>query len=146
MDRIYGFVTFFLGAGILWQGRHLGIGSLREPGPGFFPNLVAILMMILSLFLIIPKRKGGEEGKSFSAQFTIRVVIVLVALLAYSFALEYLGFVVVSFLLMAYLFRAFGGSRRWYGAVLWALASVGMTYLLFEVLLEGNLPKGVFGV
>jgi putative tricarboxylic transport membrane protein len=144
MERICGFVTFFLGTGILWQGRHLGMGSLRGPGPGFFPNLVAILMMILSLFLIIPKRKG--EGESFPTQFTIRVVIVFVVLLAYSFTLEYLGFVVVSFLLMAYLFRAFGGSHRWYGAVLWALASVGMTYLLFEVLLEGNLPKGVFGI
>jgi hypothetical protein len=142
MDRICGLVTFFLGEGILWQGRPLEVGSLRVPGPGFFPNLVAILMMILSLFLIIPKRKG----ESSSARFTIQMVIVFVVLLAYSFALEYLGFVVGSFFLMAYLFMAFGGSRRWYVAVLWALVSVGMTYLLFEVLLEGNLPKGVFGI
>lgn len=146
MERICGFVTFFLGTSILWQGRHLGMGSLRGPGPGFFPNLVAILMMILSLFLIITKRKGDGEGESFPTQFTIRVVIVFVVLLAYSFTLEYLGFVVVSFLLMAYLFRAFGSSRRWYVVILWALASVGTTYLLFEVLLKGNLPKGVFGI
>jgi putative tricarboxylic transport membrane protein len=142
MDRICGLVTFFLGAGILWQGSSLGMGSLRVPGPGFFPNLVAFLMMILSLFLVIPKSKGEFP----SDRFTIHVVIVFVVLLAYSFALEYLGFVVVSFLLMIYLFRAFGGSRKWYVAVLWALALVGMTYLLFEVLLEGNLPKGVFGI
>ena len=120
------------------------MGSLRGPGPGLFPNLVAILMMILSLFLIIPRRKG--EGESFSARSTLRLVIVFIALLAYSFALEYLGFVVVSFLLMTYLFKTFGTSRKWYAAVLWALASVGMTYLLFEVLLEGNLPQGMFRV
>ncbi len=142
MDRLYGVVVLLLGASIFWQGRHLGTGSLRGPGPGFFPNLVAILMMVLSLFLIIPKRRG----ESFSAQSTIRVIIVFVVLLAYSFALQYLGFIIASFLLMAYLFKTFGGSRRWYGAVLWAIASVGTSYLLFEVLLEGNLPRGVFGV
>ena len=144
MDRICGVFVFLLGAGILWEGRHLGMGSVNGPGPGFFPNLVAILMIILSLFLILPKRKA--EGEPFSGKSIGRIAIVFAALLAYSFTLEPLGFVLVSFLLMAYLFKAFGGSKKWHVAVLWAFVSVGLAYLLFDVLLEGNLPRGIFGV
>jgi len=144
VDRLYGFIIFFLGMIIFWQGRYLDVGNLQEPGPGFFPILVAILMMILSLFLIISRRKS--EGKFFFAKPSIHVLIVFVVLLAYSFTLEYLGFIIVSFLLMTYLFKAFGGSKKWRGAVLWALASVVLAYLLFNVLLEGNLPRGILGV
>lgn len=144
MDRLYGFFFFFLGMAILWQGRHLEMGNLRGPGSGFFPNLVAILMMILSLFLIIPKRKS--EGKLFFAKSSIHVLIVFVVLLAYSFTLEYLGFIIVSFLLMTYLFKVFGGSKKWRGAVFWALITVVLAYLLFDTLLEGNLPRGILGV
>jgi hypothetical protein len=105
-------------------------------------------MMILSLFLIISKRKPEEkaEGESFSPKSLIRILIVFAALLAYSFTLEYLGFVLVSFLLMSYLFKAFGGSKKWHVAVLWALISVAIAYLLFDVLLEGNLPRGILGI
>ncbi len=120
------------------------MGNLQEPGPGFFPILVAILMMILSLFLIISKRKSEE--KLFFGKSSIHVLIVFVVLLTYSFTLEYLGFIIVSFLLMTYLFKAFGGSKKWRGAVLWALTSVVLAYLLFNVLLEGNLPRGILGV
>jgi putative tricarboxylic transport membrane protein len=144
VDRLYGFIIFFLGMIIFWQGRYLDVGNLQEPGPGFFPILVAILMMILSLFLIISRRKS--EGKLFFAKPSIHVLIVFVVLLAYSCTLEYLGFIIVSFLLMTYLFKAFGGSKKWRGAVLWALASVVLAYLLFNVLLEGNLPRGILGV
>jgi putative tricarboxylic transport membrane protein len=144
MDRLYGFFFFFLGMAILWQGRHLEMGNLRGPGSGFFPNIVAVLMVILSLFLIIKRRKG--ETESFSAKSAIQVLIVFVLLLAYSFALEYLGFIIASFLLMAYLFKAFGGSKKWSAAVLYAVISVGLAYLLFDSLLEGNLPRGILGV
>jgi putative tricarboxylic transport membrane protein len=143
MDRICGILVFLLGSAILWQGRNLAIGSLRAPGPGFFPNLVAITMMILSFFLIIPRRRGN--GEPISPQSAFRVLILFLALLAYSFALEYLGFSLVSFLLMTYLFKTFSDSQKWYVAVSWALLSVGFAYVLFDILLGSNLPKGILG-
>jgi putative tricarboxylic transport membrane protein len=144
MDRICGIVIFLLGAGILWQGGGLRIGNLRNPGPGFFPNLVGFGMIILSLVLIIQGKSG--KGEAFSSKPMVRAGLIFTVLIACSFALEYLGFVVVSFLLMTYLFKAFGGFRRWSLAVLWALISVGLTYMLFDILLDANLPRGLLGV
>jgi putative tricarboxylic transport membrane protein len=145
MDRIVGIVIFLIGAGIFWQGKRLWMGTLRGPGPGFFPNLVSILIMILALFLIIPKVKGKSEGGVFTLNATIRIAIILAALVAYSFALEPLGFLATSFLLMACLFRVYG-NLRWPVAILYSLIGVVASYLLFEVALEGNLPKGVIPI
>ena len=144
MDRITGVVVFLLGTGILWQGRRLWMGTLRGPGPGFFPNLVAISMIILSLLLIIPGGKEESKASRFSANVVIRICIMFVSLVTYSFALEFLGFLITSVLLMTCLFKVFG-SLRWRASVLYALISVGASYLLFDVALEGNLPKGVLG-
>lgn len=145
MKRIYGLIVFFLGVCILWQGSHLSVGSLRRPGPGFFPTVVAGVIVVLSLFLIIRGGKKGDEGQPFSAKASLRVLIVFASLVVYFFFLEYLGFIVVSFLLMTFLFVVMD-SQRWYVGVLWGSVSTGLAYVLFEVLLSGNLPKGVLGI
>jgi putative tricarboxylic transport membrane protein len=146
MQRISGLVVFLIGLAILWQGSHLGMGTARTPGSGFFPNLVAIGLMVLSLVLVIKGGKDEEEEKrSFSLRATLRILIVFLALMAYSFLLEYLGFLLTSFMLTTYLFWAFG-SKKWYMAVAWAATFVVVAYLLFDVVLEANLPKGVLGI
>lgn len=146
MDRISGFIVFFLSVVILWEGRRISIGSVHSPGPGFFPILVAALLLIFSLFLIIPKGKKENEGQPFLGWSTIlsRLLPVFAVLLAYFFLLEYLGFVVVGFLLMTFLFVKVG-SLRWYVAVPGAFISIGLAYLLFGVLMKSNLPRGVLG-
>lgn len=146
MDRISGFIVFFLAVVIFWEGRKISIGGIHSPGPGFFPILVAALLLVFSLFLIIPKRKRENEGQPPLAWSTVlrRLVPVLAVLLAYFFLLEYLGFLVTGFLLMTFLFAEVG-SLRWYGAVPWAFISIGLAYLLFGVLMHSNLPRGVLG-
>jgi hypothetical protein len=151
-ERLSGFCVLLLGIIILWQGRHLSVGTLHAPGAGFFPLLLALLLIILSFFLVIPRTKdrtktGGEdEGQPglFSASRLGRVSMVFVALLLYFIFLEYLGFVIVSFLLMAFCF-VWMARQRWYAALFWAFVSIGLAYLLFDVLLKSNLPRGVLG-
>jgi putative tricarboxylic transport membrane protein len=144
VETISGFLVFVLGAAILWQGRHLSVGSLRTPGPGFFPTLIALTLMILSLFLILRRSSKGVEGASFARRSIIRMVSAFVALLGYFFFLEYLGFVISSFFLMGFFFLSIA-RQRWYVALPSAVVCIGLAYILFEVLLKSNLPKGLFG-
>ncbi len=154
-ERLSGFCVLLLGIVILWQGRHLSVGNLHAPGPGFFPMLLALLLIILSFFLIVPRAgrtkkqtKAGrdDEGQPglFSAQRLGRVSMVFVALLLYFIFLEYLGFVIVSFFLMAFCF-VWVAHKRLYVALSWAFVAIGLAYLLFDVLLKSNLPSGVLG-
>jgi putative tricarboxylic transport membrane protein len=145
MDRISGGVVLCLAAAILWQGRGLSRGNLHAPGPGFFPTLIAAILIILSLSLIIVGNKKIEKSPFVYKQSSSRLILVFLFLLAYFFFLESLGFVVMSFLFMASLFVTVT-IQKWYIALLWALVSTGLAYFLFEVLLQSNLPKGVFGL
>lgn len=144
MDRLYGIVLFGLGTCILWQGKDLSIGSLRNPGSGMFPALIAVIMLILSVLLIIFPQKKGSDGPSVSMRSMVRISAVFLALVLYSFFLETLGFLIVSFLLTMLLFIAFG-SRTYWQAILRAAFFTGFAYALFEVLFKSNLPKGLFG-
>jgi putative tricarboxylic transport membrane protein len=144
MDRISGIVVLLLGAAILWQGRHLTTGSLRSPGPGFFPFLLAAVMIILALFLIVPGKKKESARESSAFPSIGRVSIVFIALLVYFFFLESLGFVIVSFFLMAFLFIVMA-SQKWHLALLQSFIFVGLAYVLFEVLLKSQIPRGVMG-
>jgi putative tricarboxylic transport membrane protein len=144
MDRISGIVVFLLGATILWQGGQLTTGSLRSPGPGFYPLVLAAVMILLSLFLIIPGKEKEDVRKPSSLRNLGRVSIVFVALLVYFFFLESLGFIIVSFFLMTFLFVVMA-SQKWHLALLQSFIFVGLAYVLFEVLLKSQLPRGIMG-
>ena len=146
LNRIIGFVVFFVGIAILWEGRHLSKGGFSSPGPGLFPALLATILIILSFFLIIPKGKKEGEGNPFPALAILlrRLLPVYAALIAYFLLLEYLGFVVAGMLLMFFLFVKVG-HLRWHTALLSGLISIGAAYLVFVVLLKGNFPKGMLG-
>jgi putative tricarboxylic transport membrane protein len=144
LERINGLVVLCIGILILWQGRGLSFGSPHAPGAGFFPTLIGVILMVLALVLIVRGDKGTERGERLSASSIVRVLGVFAALLAYFLFLEYLGFVVVSFLLMAFFFF-WVARQRWYVALSSAVLCIGLAYILFDVLLKSSLPKGVFG-
>ena len=144
MDRLSGVVVFFVGVLILWQGRSLSAGSLHAPGPGFFPKLLAVTIIVLSIFLIIPKAKKDQGIQSLSYWLNWKVAFVFAALIGYFLFLDTLGFVITSFLLMIFLFIGID-SHKWYKALLEAVLTIGLVYLLFQILLKSNLPQGVFG-
>jgi hypothetical protein len=141
MERLNGIIIFVLGVAILWQGRGLSVGTLRQPGPGFFPAVIAGILIILSGTIFFAKKAAAEKA-SF-AGFG-RVAIVFVALIGYFLFLDYLGFALVSFLLMVFFFL-FLGKQRWYAGILWGAVATCLAYLLFETALQSNLPKGIFG-
>ncbi len=146
MNRISGFVTLLLGMFILWQGKTLEMGTFRKPGPGLFPFILAIILIVLSFFLIIPKDRKEHLDKPSPvwSKNVKQLILVYIFLLAYFFFLQYLGFMVTAFLLMVFLYMNIS-TLKWYIAVPSAFISIGASYLIFEVLLKSYLPRGVFG-
>jgi putative tricarboxylic transport membrane protein len=144
MERFYGIVVFCLGLAILWEGRGLAFGSFRNPGSGMFPALIAVVMLVLSAILIaVPPKTEGQKS-SVSGKVLVRICSVFAALVLYSLLLEVLGFLIVSLVLATFLFAVFD-SRNYWLAVLKAFMLTGLSYLLFEILLKSNLPRGLLG-
>lgn len=121
-------------------------GNFANPGAGFLPLLVGMLMFLLSLILFIQSFSKGEEGGKilWTKGATARVLLILASLIVYGLLLESLGFILMTFLLMGFLFLAIGSQRIVLAFFLSLFSSIGC-YAVFQLWLEVQLPKGIFG-
>ena len=133
-----------IAVGSLW----MPIGRLGEPGPGFMPLLVGILMGILSIALFVRSLRAGISGKKafwLDRKQWHKVFTTTLALMFYALALRGLGFSVVTFFLLVFLFRAIG-ELNWKVSIMGPILTTSFFYLLFKVWLEVQLPVGPLGM
>jgi len=149
-DQISSLFLLLVAAVLLVSSFKVGLGSFRNPGSGMVPFLSAFLLGVfsLSLFIISSLRKAGEKEKPIFAFSEINwknLVKTLSALLAFPFALKILGFNLTVFGFMLFLAKGME-PRKWGMAILFALSTTIVCYLLFVVWLEYVFEKGVFGI
>ncbi len=82
---------------------------------------------------------GSELLKSL-----IKVSPVLILLVLYAVLLDTLGFLIVTFLLIFLLLEVIY-RRKWWVGLITALAGSLGSYLIFQVWLQSQLPKGLLG-
>jgi putative tricarboxylic transport membrane protein len=145
-DRISGLFWFLFSVFVSFESYRLGLGILNQPGPGFFFFWTGIAVAILSLVVIL--RSFGtqvpEEDKEAPTgrRTATKVILVLVALFLYAVLMEWLGFLIVTLLLFVFLLGVIE-KKKWWFAVLVSLTVTALSYLLFEVGLQSQLPKGI---
>ena len=105
-------------------------------------------MIFVSLFVLIPALSQREKDKSsdfFPERDSFRkLLFALVALFAFGIALEYVGYLLSTFLFMFFIARLME-PKGWRTTALLALLTAVLSYVLFVVLLEVQLPKGLLG-
>jgi len=121
----------------------LKLGSLRQPGPGFFPFWGGVLLGMFSLILLA-RSFMSRERLSFGALRWPALLLVLAALLSYLLFLEAIGFVVVTFCFLLLLFRF--GETGWIKSAASSLVATSLAYALFRLWLQVQLPRGWFGI
>ena len=121
---------------------HLKLGTLHQPGPGFFPFWAGVVLGILSLISLFNSLKKTDK-LSLSGIKSSKLLLVTGALLAYLLLLETLGFVTITFLFLFLLLRL--EYKGWMFNALSALAGAVGAYVLFQVWLKTQLPAGPFG-
>ena len=141
---------FSFGAFICEEARKLDYGLIVKPGPGFFPFWLGILLMIVSLVLI-----GHYALEKFDPSVASqrlwkglawgKVLYSLGSLVIYAVFLETVGYIITTFLLLFFLFLGVG-SQRWLVAILGSLTTSFITYALFKLWLQVQLPVGLWGI
>ncbi len=139
---------------IIWMalGGLFVAGSLQQglmrrgvPGPGFLPFFSGLALIFVSLFVLIPalvQREKAESSAFFPEQGSFRkFLFALIALFAFGMAMEYAGYLLTTFLFM-FLMARLVEPKGWGTLTLLALLTAVLSYLLFVVLLEVQLPKG----
>ncbi len=132
-----------------WEAKNLGINNLRNPGPGFFPVVLASILGLLALISMataFPQRKSGETFPGlWHGLRWYKTLLVLSSLTAYIFLLEPLGYLLSTLLLMIYLFKGIE-PQKWWVAMVGAVLSSTVTYVLFKIILQVQLPQGIFSL
>jgi hypothetical protein len=137
---------FFIGL----LGWRANLGSFREPGPGFvalFCGLfVAVLGMIITLSEFFSKTSQGNTFDLSSAFKNIswfRLIYTMVLLFGYALVLERLGYLLTTFLVMWGLFYN-REAKHWGWSLLTSFVTTGVSYLVFEIWLHCQFPRGIF--
>lgn len=141
---------FWLVIGILLTIRstHYQIGSIAQPGPGFFPLGIGLLLAFLSVVIAV-----GEARSSLNAQKTAlptdggwkKVVCTVSILILAAFFFETIGYLLTFFFLILLLMSVAGG-QSWKTTLLIAFCTVLGVYLIFVVLLRQQFPGGLLRV
>jgi len=146
-------------SGLVWAGVGIifVVGSLRAglfrkgiPGPGFLPFVIAMSLIVLSFMIFFPalsrKKEDAVKIENFSPEKESfkKVLLGLMALFAYGFALEYTGYLITTFVFMIFTSRIMERGK-WTGPLIMAVLTAVLSYLLF-VSLEVQLPRGVLGI
>jgi putative tricarboxylic transport membrane protein len=136
-----------VGFGFVAGGLRCGLGQLTSPGAGFFPLLTGSVMSLLSAALLVKSilqrdRTGQEESFWLRPGSSRKVLAALACLVFYLLALDFLGYIVTTFVFILSLFRWING-KRWTTSLLAALILSAGSYLLFKTGLGVSLPMGV---
>ncbi len=130
------------------EAYRLKLGGVNNPGPGFFPfcgGLVVLVLSLVALFQSMAKKKkdAGETTRQGSLRWW-NIVIILLAIAAYAFSLEKIGFLMNSFLFMCLLLKVVE-PQTWKTAIVGAVITTVAANFLFNVIFGAQLPRGILG-
>lgn len=133
---------------LLFEAGRFNFGTLRVPQTGFFPKTLVTLLLLLSLVLLVQalrdKAIERRAGK-IPAEGWFRIGATLATLVGFALVLEWLGFLLSTFLLMVLLLRAIE-APQWSKVIVVALVTALVSYGIFAWLLGVPLPAGVLGI
>lgn len=148
-DQMSSLVWLTFAVYICIASSRLSFGSFDHPGPGFLPLLVGICLGIFSIVAFLQARLSKENNEPTSSWYPKqrwkKMIGVLAVMFIYAFCLEILGFLLATFLLLIFLFRAGMESPKWAVAIGGSAIASFCSYAVFELWLKTQLPRGLLG-
>jgi len=148
-DQASSALLFVIGLAISLGAIHYRLGTFAQPDSGLVPFLAGAgisLFCAIGFVHATSRRRSGEGwAPPFKEFFWQRMLMVVVALLAYVLLLKPLGFLLCTALFVGFLLRAIE-PQRWPLVVSVSLITALACYGVFGIWLQAQLPKGFLGV
>jgi len=143
---VTGAIGLLLSAAYLLLSRDYPFGSMDQPGARVWPTVVGLMMIVASLFVLWEAwwMQPTDQFELPAGAGAKRVALMIVLLVGYFAALEYVG-QLISSAIFCVLFMRLASPLSWPRLIVASLALAGGLYLVFVVLLKIPLPKGIFG-
>ena len=148
-DQVSSAFFFFVGLAIALGAVGYKLGTFSAPDSGLMPFLVGLAISVLSVIGFIHGTLQRKQGAGWIPLFKgvrwERGLIVSAALAGYIFLLKTLGFLICTTLFIGLLLRAVV-PQRWSTVFAVALITALVSYGVFQVWLEVQLPRGILGI
>lgn len=140
-DRVFGGIGLLLGVFFIWQATFIPLSFISDPiGPKTFPIILGVVLSLSSVaIMLLPGGSADWPGMRTFAELSSAVAV----LIAYSFVLPLVGFVVSTIFAAFYLCLRLGAPLK--GAAIGGVSiSLGI-YALFHLVLGLSLARGPWG-
>jgi putative tricarboxylic transport membrane protein len=138
-----------IGVFVAIHAYQLGVGNFHNPGPGFIFFFAALFLVVLSVMdlTIAYIERSKTDNKTDSIWIGVqwqRLLLGLIALLAYAYFFSIWGFILPTFFLMVFLFKMLEPTK-WSHAIIGSIITIIIFYILFKIWLDVPFPKGFMG-
>ena len=146
-DRIFSFIWIALGVFQCAESYSLGLGSVMEPGTGFMPFVMGLVMIGIAIALFLEssieiRKKLTVKVSLWSEVHWKRVVYITIIMVAYAVLLPKLGYLLDTFVTMVFLLKS-GEPVKWPTAIFVGAMTAGFSYVLFGLWLNVSFPRGL---
>jgi len=142
-NRVSGSALVLFALLVIWESRHLPLGTFRLPGPAFVPVLLASLLLTFGFFLIVSANRGPLLASLRWTEW--RHALAILAMCAFAvFAIERLGYRLTMLLALTFLLKLVE-RRGWVLSLTFAFALSFGSFFVFYTILRVPLPQGPYG-
>ena len=140
-------VMLLLSIGVFYQTKDMPKTFNQAPGPGFWPRLLAIVLILFSIGLVWQTYAEKLEWKELlvdvKAPGVQRVFMLFVTFAAFAVSLNYLGFIITSLFFVPIVMWILGETRiSW--LLLTSAGTTAFVYVIFVKCLRLVLPLPFF--
>ncbi len=133
-------ITLAMPAFLLVAGVLILLSTLSmEPELGVFPRIVSILMIVVALFDIVFELRKQDIKNPFRNSRVLMSMVYLLVLVAYTYALPKVGYIISTILVSFYTMYVLG-YRNWNNMIISAVGITAVSFLIFGILLKVPLP------
>ena len=142
-DLVVAGLALAFGAVAIVESAKLPLGTVRNPGQGFFPWWTSVVIVLLAIVLLAQVLTSRSSTSQHTPGRIAKVTALMLVLAAYTSLLDFLGYLICTFLLVLFMLRA-TDPQRWTVALSMALLAAMGSYLVFAIWLSVPLPRGPF--
>lgn len=130
-------------AAVIYSVVELDLGNLAKPGPGMFPFLSGVGIVVLTLLWLGTNVKKIAKGAPlWGKNEWVNPIILIILTIVYIVLLEYAGYI-ISTLLFVFGWQMLIEHRKISSSLLTAGVCTVALYLVFVIFLRVPLPEGI---
>lgn len=143
-DVLGGALVCALGAGAITMVRGNAVGTLGRMGPGFFPTLIGVVMVLAGIAIALGGVRAGPDASTMERPDLRAWTLIPLSLVAFIVVGEYGGLVPATFAVV-FIAALADRANTWRGALLLAAAMVAICLVVFWWALQVQFPLLTFG-